>query len=82
MIVNKFKVSSGDFEVIVSEENFLKAAVLAIKNQSSESYLGDLTMIQQVDGEKGFSLEPSFVCTRELISSDCDLIPSVIKFKV
>jgi hypothetical protein len=71
----KFKVTSGEFEVIVHEKTHRKAGDLAIQlhDQSNHpSKLGELTLIEKLDRQSQPTGDHAFVTTQHLIQDNTD----------
>lgn len=70
--MSKFKVSSGEFEVIVHETSLKKAGDLAIKlhNDSNHpSSLGELTLVEKLNRNNQM-IDHSFIMTQQLIDDN------------
>jgi hypothetical protein len=69
----RFKVLSGEYETVVTEETCRKAADLAIQrhnNSKNACKLGELTLVEKLDGMNQPDGEASFICTKLLIENN------------
>lgn len=68
--MEKFRVKSGEFEIIVNEDSALKAGVLAIKLHylsNNSNLLGELTLIALLNDDSDQVGDHSYFCTDSLI---------------
>lgn len=71
----KFKVTSGEFEVIVQEKTLRKAGDLAIQlhDQSNHpSPLGPLTLVERLDRHSRPTGDHAFISTQHLINDNTE----------
>jgi hypothetical protein len=69
----KFKVSSGEFEVIVEEKTHRKAGDLAIQlhdESNHPSKLGEMTLIERLDHRSQPIGDHAFITTQHLIDDN------------
>jgi hypothetical protein len=69
----KFKVTSGEFEVIIEEKTFKKASNMAIQihNQSNHpSSLGELTLVEKLNRYSRPTGDHVFLSTEILLSEN------------
>lgn len=70
----KFKVTSGEFEVVVEEKTHRKAGDLAIKLHDESNHpgkLGDMTLIEKLDRQGRSCGEfPNFIATQHLLDDN------------
>ena len=70
----KYRVSSGDFEIIVEEKNFRKAADLAIQihNESnSPKKLSVYTLMEKLN-KQSLTVDCAYICTEFLLNENTD----------
>ena len=69
----RFKVTSGDFEVIVEEKNYRKAGDLAIMlhfKSNHPTHLGVLTLVQKLNKKSEVTGNHNFISTQHLINDN------------
>ena len=69
----KYKVTSGEFEIVVSEKTPRKAGDEAIRlhdESNHPSKLGDLTLIEKLDRNSQPTGEHAFISTQHLIADN------------
>lgn len=69
----RFKVLSGEYEIIVTEDTCRKAADLAIQRHNklkNACKLGELTLVEKLDGMNQPDGEASFLCTQLLLEEN------------
>lgn len=70
----KYRVSSGDFEIIVQEKNFRKAADLAIQihNESnSRTKLSMYTLMERLD-KQSLTIDCAYIFTEFLLNENTE----------
>ena len=69
----KFKVTSGEFEVVLDETSFRKAGAFAVRLHNcsnNPSSLGELTQVEKLDRNSQPTGKRSFISTQTLLDEN------------